>query len=80
MPMSIEDMQDSLTIEEFAKVIRQHRRTAERVIYDPENGIDYVRVGTGRGSIRIAKRSVNDYLNRNTHRAAANQPRKSKSA
>lgn len=72
MPLTIEEMADALTIDEFAEVLRVSRRTAERIVTDPNNGIDYVRVGVGRGQLRIPRRSANDYLARNFRRAPAN--------
>lgn len=48
------------------------RATLDRLIAAHE--IDVVRVGTGRGSVRITQRALTDYTRRHTTRALANQP------
>lgn len=48
------------------------RATLDRLIHNGE--LDVVRVGTGRGSVRITERALRDYARRRTTKAVANQP------
>lgn len=62
MPFDLEDMADSLSIDEFAELLHVHRTTAERIIRDGE--VDVIRIGHGRGRLRVPRRSATDYINR----------------
>lgn len=48
------------------------RATLDRLI--AAGDLDVVRVGTGRGRVRITQRALDDYTYRRTTRAVANQP------
>lgn len=61
-----------LTKPQAAAWLNVSRATLDRLI--AAHHLDVVRVGTGRGSVRITERALEDYLRRNTTRALANQP------
>jgi excisionase family DNA binding protein len=48
------------------------RATLDRLIHARE--LDIVRVGTGRGSVRITERALMDYTRRRTTKGVANLP------
>jgi excisionase family DNA binding protein len=58
-----------LTKPQAALWLSVSRATLDRLI--ASNAIDVVRVGTGRGSVRITERALQDYTRRNTHRATS---------
>jgi excisionase family DNA binding protein len=62
MPLDITDLSESLTVNEFAALLHLHRATVERLLKNGE--VDYVRIGHGRGRIRIPRRAAVDYINR----------------
>jgi excisionase family DNA binding protein len=62
-----------LTKREVQAILHVSLATLNRLLADHE--IDVVRVGRGRGSVRITRAALRDYTERNTHRAAANRPR-----
>jgi excisionase family DNA binding protein len=72
MPDSLSDPARLLTKPQAALWLAVSRATLDRLI--ASHDIDVVRVGTGRGSVRITQRALEDYTRRNTTRAAANQP------
>lgn len=61
-----------LTKPEAAAWLAVSRTTLDRLL--AAHAIDVVRVGTGRGSVRITQRALDDYTRRHTTRAVANQP------
>jgi excisionase family DNA binding protein len=56
-----------LTKPQAATWLAVSRATLDRLIASRD--IDVVRVGTGRGSVRITERALEDYTRRNTQRA-----------
>ena len=72
MPNSENDAARLLTKPQACAYLAVSRATLDRLI--ASHDIDVVRVGTGRGSVRITTRALEDYTRRNTTRAAANQP------
>jgi excisionase family DNA binding protein len=63
----IDDLDDALTINDVAKMMKRHRTTVEKMVR--EGTLAATRVGAGRGQWVITRRDVTDYLNRNHHRA-----------
>lgn len=68
MPITEEDLDQLMTVEEAALVMHRSRQTLYRLIAD--RAIDVVYVGTGRGRAHVTRRAVLDYYNRRTVRAA----------
>jgi excisionase family DNA binding protein len=56
-----------LTKPQAATWLAVSRATLDRLL--AANEIDVVRVGTGRGSVRITERALEDYTRRHTQRA-----------
>lgn len=69
-PPSRPDVGALLTKPEAANYLQVSLRTLARLIRDQE--VDVVRIG---GSVRFTTRALDDYADRNTQRARANQPR-----
>lgn len=73
MPITENDLADLLTPVDAARFLDVSRSTIYRMIENEE--IDVVRVGSGRGRLRITKRSLLDNLNRSVTPAKANKSR-----
>lgn len=69
MPVTPEDLESSLTLQQAADTIHVTYRTMQRIV--AANQIDVVRVGNGRGRPRITRRALTDYLNRQQSRSGA---------
>jgi len=68
MPITEADLGDLLRREEAAEFLGVSRATVDRMIAARE--IDVVRIGNGRGQVRIPKRALLDHVNRNVTKAA----------
>lgn len=62
MPLSLEDLDSSLTFEQAMDRLHVSRTTLKRIIADGQIGV--VRIGAGRGHPRIPERSLLEYINR----------------
>lgn len=67
MPITEHDLDDLLTVDEAADLLQLSRATIYRMIADRE--LDVVRIGSGRGRVRITRRALLDHLNRRVTRA-----------
>lgn len=68
MPITEEDLDDLLTPAAVAEALHVTRSTIYRMIDARE--FEVVRVGSGRGRLRITRRALLDHLNRKTTKAA----------
>ncbi len=66
MPVTEKDLDELLTVDQAADLMHLHRATLYRMIQTRD--LDVVRVGRGQ-RIRITRRSILDYVNRNVTRA-----------
>lgn len=66
LPVTSDDLFDSLTVEEAAQKLHRSRRTVERLIAAGE--LDVIHIGSGRGRPVITRRAIEDYLNRHNQR------------
>jgi excisionase family DNA binding protein len=62
MPINETDLDELLTLEEAAEVLRVSLRTMQRLVADRQ--IEVVRIGSGRGYPRVTRRMLLDNLNR----------------
>ena len=62
MPFTVDDLADAYDLDAFAAAIHVSRRTAERIVARKE--VEYVRIGSGRGHIRVPRRAADNYVNR----------------
>ena len=67
MPFTTKDLEDAVDIAGLAIALKTSKRSAERIVASGD--IDTIRVGTGRGSIRIPLRAIDDYINRRATKA-----------
>lgn len=67
MPISEQDLADLMDVAHAAEFMGVSRSTVNRMIANKE--IDIVRLGSGRGRVRILKRSILDHVNRKVTRA-----------
>ena len=68
MPITEDDVDELLSKDQAADFLHVSRSTIDRMIRRKE--LDFTRVGSGEGRIRISKRALLDNLNRRTVRAA----------
>lgn len=66
--VTIEDVEDALPLRQAADVMHMHPDTLRRIV--KAQGIDVLRIGSGRGRIFITRRAMADYLARSNERAA----------
>jgi len=69
MPFTPADLDDALDVAGLAELLHINRRSAERIVSTGQ--IDVIRVGAGRGKVRIPRRAVTDYINRRATKARA---------
>lgn len=67
MPITESDLGELLSVTQAAAFYGVSRSTLYRMIADRE--LDVVRVGHGRGRLRITKRSLLDHMNRHVTKA-----------
>jgi excisionase family DNA binding protein len=67
MPITEADLPDLLTRIQAAELLGVSRATVDRMI--SARRIDVVRIGNGRGQVRIPKRALLDHINRNVVKA-----------
>jgi len=67
MPFTEADLDDLMSVDEAATFLHVHRSTINRMIARRE--VDVVRIGSGRGRVRLTKRALLDHLNRNLTKA-----------
>lgn len=68
MPITEDDLDDLLTVDAAAERLGLSRSTVYRMI--ESRAIEVVRLGPGRGRVRITRRAILDHLNRNLTRHA----------
>lgn len=68
LPQHAQNADRLLTKPQACLYLAVSRATLDRLI--SAHDIDVVRVGTGRGSVRITERALQDYTRRNTTRAS----------
>lgn len=69
MPITETDLDELLTIDQAAAVMHLSRKTVYRMISRRE--IDVVRLGSGRGVLRVTRRAILDNVNRRAVKAQA---------
>lgn len=67
MPITLDDLDSSMTITQVAERLHNSRRHVERLLKNGE--IDYMRLGNGRGRIYITERALTEYINRRNVRS-----------
>jgi excisionase family DNA binding protein len=72
MPITEQDLDQLLSVDEAAHVLNRSPKTVYRMIAD--RSIDVVYVGAGRGRPHVTRRAILDYLNRRTVRASRRRP------
>lgn len=68
MPITENDLTELLTVEEARQILGIGKTTMYKMV--ETRAIDVVRVGSGRGRLRIPRRAILDHLNRNLIRHA----------
>jgi excisionase family DNA binding protein len=67
VPISETDLDDLLTVDAAAAFLHVSASTINRMIANRE--VEVVRIGSGRGRVRITKRALLDHVNRKVTRA-----------
>lgn len=68
MPVTPEDLADALDTTQACQALNVSQSTLRRMISRRE--IEHVRVGSGRGTIRITRRAITEYLSARAERTA----------
>ena len=78
MRLGLDDIDGMLDVSEAAQKLGVSEDTIYRMV--GRRDIDYVRVGSGRGRIKISQAAIVDYLNRHLTTSIANAPKKRRPA
>lgn len=74
MSVTVDDLRDAMTKEQFADFLKISLRSVDRMI--KEGKVEVVRVGPGRGVPRITQRAATEYLTRSAIKATDGRKKK----